>query len=119
MLELMLLGQAGVLLHYFKEWVLANNRGQKYNLTKALPMALLSSLTTAILVYLKDDIQNLYVVTPFGALVLGYLGNSTFFSFLNVRKPKLALHESETTQLDDGPPPPGNGGNNPPPPKLP
>ena len=88
MTELMLLGQAGVAIHYFKEWVLANNKGQKYDLKKALPMAVLSSLTTALLVYLKDDISDLYVVTKFGAVILGYLGNSVFFSFLDTKKPK-------------------------------
>jgi hypothetical protein len=88
MLELLLLGQAGVFIHYFKEFVVASNQGKKYELKKAIPMAILSSLTTGLLVYLKDDISDLYVVTKFGALVLGYVGNSTFFSFVDVRKPK-------------------------------
>lgn len=88
MLELMLLGQVGVLLHYLKEWVLANKNDKKYDLKKALPMAALSSITTLLLVYLKNDIADLYVVTKFGAVVLGYVGNSTFFSFVDVRKPK-------------------------------
>ena len=99
MLELMLLGQAGVLVHYLKEWILANNKGSNYNLKKAIPMGLLSSITTALLVYLKDDIASIYVVTKFGAVVLGYAGNSTFFSFVDVRKPKIAA----TT--DENPPP--------------
>lgn len=88
MTELLLLGQAGVLLHYGKEYVVSNNQGKKYDLKKALPMAILSSLTTMLLIYLKDDINDLYVVTKFGAVVLGYVGNSTFFSFVDVRKPK-------------------------------
>ena len=89
MTELLLLGQAGVMLHYLKEFVVANNQGKKYELKKSIPMALLSSITTALLVYLKDDISDLYVVTKFGAVVLGYVGNSTFFSFVDVRKPKI------------------------------
>ena len=88
MTELLLLGQAGVLVHYLKEWVLANKKGNKYDLKKALPMALLSSITTGLLVYLKDDIAPIYVVTKFGAVILGYIGNSAFFSFVEVRKPK-------------------------------
>ena len=88
MTELLLLGQAGVMLHYLKEFVVANNQGKNYDLKKAIPMAVLSSITTALLVYLKDDIADLYVVTKFGAVVLGYVGNSTFFSFVDVRKPK-------------------------------
>lgn len=88
MTELLLLGQAGVVLHYFKEWAIANKQEKKYDLKKSIPMALLSSFTTLLLVYLKDDISDLYVVTKFGAVALGYLGNSMFFSFLDVKKPK-------------------------------
>lgn len=90
MTELLLLGQAGVMLHYGKEFVVSNSQGKKYDLKKAIPMALLSSVTTALLVYLKDDISDMYVVTKFGALALGYLGNSMFFSFLDVKKPKVS-----------------------------
>lgn len=93
MTELLLLGQAGVLIHYLKEYVVANKQGKKYELMKAIPMAFLSSLTTALLVYLKDDIASIYVVTKFGAVVLGYAGNSTFFSFVDVRKPKVTADE--------------------------
>lgn len=88
LLELMLLGQAGVFIHYFKEWAVANKAGLKYELKKSLPMAALSCITTAVLVYLHEDIKDLYVVTPFGAVVLGYIGNSTFFSFVDTKKPK-------------------------------
>lgn len=89
MLELLLLGQLGVALHYGKEFVVANNQGRKYDLKKSIPMAVLSSITTALLIYLKDDISDLYVVTKFGAVILGYVGNSTFFSFVDVKKPKV------------------------------
>lgn len=87
-IELFVLGQVGVMLHYLKEWVLANKDGKQYDFKKAIPMAVLSSVTTGLLVYLKEDIADLYVITKFGAVVLGYLGNSVFFSFLNVKKPK-------------------------------
>ncbi len=88
-LELFVLGQIGVLLHYFKEWVLANKDGKEYNFKRSYPMAALSSLTTGLLVYLKDDISDLYVITKFGAVILGYIGNSVFFSFVDVKKPKV------------------------------
>jgi hypothetical protein len=89
MIELMILGQVGVFIHYFKEWVVANNKGLKYDLKRSIPMAALSSLTTAVLVYLRDDIKDLYVITPFAAVTLGYIGNSIFFSFVDSKKPKL------------------------------
>ena len=40
-----------------------------------------------VLIYLHKDIEALYVVTPFAAVVLGYLGNSVFFSFVTAKKP--------------------------------
>lgn len=89
-IELMLLGQAGVLVHYLKEWVVANNNDKKYDFKKAIPMAALSSITTALLVYLRQDIEPLYVVTPFSSVALGYIGNSIFFSFVDTKKPKVA-----------------------------
>lgn len=93
--ELFLLGQAGVFLHYLKEWVIANKAGKEYEFKKAFPMAALSSITTALLVYLKEDIADLYVVTKFGAVILGYMGNSLFFSFVDVKKPKVSPEEKE------------------------
>lgn len=94
MIELLILGQVGVMLHYLKEWVLANKVGKEYEFKKAFPMAALSSITTALLVYLKEDIADLYVITKFGAVILGYIGNSIFFSFVDVKKPKLGTDQS-------------------------
>lgn len=84
----MLLGIAGVVLHYFKEWVWANRDGKQYAFNKALPMASLSLLTTLVLIYLRKDIEDMYVVTRFSAVALGYFGNSVFFSFVDTKKPK-------------------------------
>jgi hypothetical protein len=84
----MILGLIGVFIHYFKGWVEANNADQKYHLRKALPMAALSSLTTLVAIYMKDDIATLYPITKFSAVALGYMGNSIFFSFLDTKKPK-------------------------------
>lgn len=94
-MELFILGQVGVALHYLKEWVLANKVGKEYEFKKAFPMAALSSITTALLIYLHEDISDLYVVTKFGAVILGYIGNSIFFSFVDVKKPKIGADQSE------------------------
>lgn len=95
MIELFILGQVGVALHYLKEWVLANKVGKEYEFKKAFPMAALSSITTALLIYLHEDISDLYVVTKFGAVILGYIGNSIFFSFVDVKKPKIGTDAGE------------------------
>ena len=85
--ELYLLGLAGVFIHYFKDWVTHNSKGLAYGWQKSIPTAALSIVTTCVLIYLRDDISDLFVITPFSALVLGYFGNSVFFSFVEAKKP--------------------------------
>jgi len=88
-MELYLLALAGIAIHHLKDWVDLNKKGLVYGWAKELPTILLSVFCAMILVYLKDDISNLYVITPFGAIVLGYVGNSAFFSFVDARKPNI------------------------------
>ena len=83
------LGILGVAIHHLKQWVQANKIGKEYEVKKAAPTILLSVITTWVLVHLRFDIETLYVVTPFGALVLGYMGNSILFSFIDAKKPKI------------------------------
>jgi hypothetical protein len=82
------LGILGVAIHHLKDWVKANRLGKQYELKKSIPTILLSVISTWVLVHLRFDIETLYVVTPFGALVLGYIGNSVLFSFIDAKKPK-------------------------------
>lgn len=97
-IELQLLGLLGLAIHYLKDWEANNRDGKKYDLKKSIPTIILSAITTSVLVYLHEDISNLFVVTPFGAVVLGYLGNSVFFSFVQARKPT----QNEATPTDAG-----------------
>jgi hypothetical protein len=83
------LGFLGVAIHHLKDWVKANKIGKDYDLKKSIPTIILSLITTWVLVHLRTDIETLYVVTPFGALVLGYIGNSILFSFIDAKKPKI------------------------------
>ncbi len=91
--ELYLLGLAGVAIHYLKDWVAHQKKGVKYGFAKSVPMIILSTITTMLLVYLRKDIEALYVITPFGAVVLGYIGNSVFFSFVDAKMPKTPLND--------------------------
>lgn len=86
-MELYLLAIAGIAVHHLKDWVDLNKKGLVYGWKKELPTILLSIITVLLLVYLKDDISTLYVITPFSAIVLGYFGNSVFFSFVDAKKP--------------------------------
>lgn len=86
-IELLLLAYAGILLHYLtraKE-ILSTVQPYKLNVLQELVGALTSILTTTILVYIKDDIASMYVVTPLGAVILGYAGQSIFNKVVNAR----------------------------------
>jgi hypothetical protein len=112
--ELQLLGLAGLLIHALKDWVSHNKEGRAYPIAKSFPAYLLSAVTTSVLIYLADDIKTMYVITPFSALVLGYLGNSVFFSFIKAKEKDVAdlppepIKEpvAKTETLDDGSKPP-------------
>jgi len=93
--ELYLLGLLGIVIHYLKDYEIHRKEGKKYSLPSLLPTILLSIITTGTLIYLKDAIAELYVITPFAAVVLGYFGNSVFFSFINAKNPL-------SSKLDNG-----------------
>ncbi|CAB4140410.1 hypothetical protein UFOVP402_29 [uncultured Caudovirales phage] len=86
---LIALGLAGTAVHYLKEWAKANKAGKEYELKRSIPTIILSVITTTLLIHLRADIEPLYVVTPFAAVILGYIGNSIFFSFVDAKKPKI------------------------------
>jgi hypothetical protein len=91
--ELYLLGLAGVAIHYLKDWVAHQKKGVKYGFAKSVPMIILSTITTMLLVYLREDIESLYVITPFSAVITGYVGNSLFFSFVDAKLPKTPIDD--------------------------
>lgn len=99
-MELQILGLVGLAIHYLSMWVKANNDGKEFNLKRAIPNAALSAICTGVLIYLRADIENIYVVTPMSAVILGYFGNSVFFSLVNSKKPKIGsetvITETET-----------------------
>jgi hypothetical protein len=109
--ELQLLGLAGLVIHALKDWVGHNKEGRAYPIGKSFPAYLLSAVTTSVLIYLADDIKTMYVITPFSALVLGYLGNSVFFSFIKAKEKDVVIEPPvkitiEKTDGDDGSKPP-------------
>lgn len=110
-IELYLLGGLGILIHYLKDFEQAKKQGKKYSIGQYLPTIALSIVTTMVLIYLREDIADLYVITKFSALILGYVGNSLFFSFVSAKSPKDSNNQMSST----GP----GGSTNPPPTGLP
>ena len=86
-MELYILALAGVVVHYLKDYAGHHAKGLVYGWNKVLPTVVLSIITSVILVYLKDDIASLYVLTPASSFVAGYFGNSILFSFIEAKKP--------------------------------
>jgi len=88
-IELYLLTLVGLFMHHAKKYVEHYNDGKKYKIKGLVPTIILSIVTSLIIVYLREDIGSLYPITPFSALVIGYFGNSIFFSFIKAKKPQL------------------------------
>lgn len=99
--ELYLLCLLGTVIHYLKDFEQHKRLGQKYSLGSLIPTIILSVITTQVLIYLRGDIADLYVITPFSALILGYFGNSVFFSFVDAKKPRQAPVGSDANNNDD------------------
>ena len=83
-----LLGLLGVLLHYLKLWKNARAEGKRFLLKSHYPNVLLSVICTLILVFLREDIVDIYVVTKFGAIALGFGGNALFFDLIDTKTQK-------------------------------
>lgn len=95
--ELQALGLAGLLIHALKDWKQHNDENREYPVKKMAAGYILSAITTSLLIYLADDIKSLYVITPFSAVVLGYLGNSVFFSFIKAKSKDLQTEPESNT----------------------
>ena len=96
------------MIHALKEWVSHKKEGRANPIAKSYPAYLLSAVTHRVLIYLDHDIKTMYVITPFSALVLGYLGNSVFFRFIKAKEkdvevePPVKITIEKTETLDDG-----------------
>lgn len=88
-LELLLLALAGNALHYVSSWksLVEQNRIKEFNVINEVPGFILSILTSIIMVYVREDIKAFFVVTPFGAVMLGYFGQSLFKKLIDAKSP--------------------------------
>lgn len=90
--ELLLLSYAGILLHYLFQWKDAVKENVALVLTsksliKELPSLLLSIVSSSVIVYVREDIANIFVVTPVGAVIAGYAGQSILNKILGAKMP--------------------------------
>lgn len=75
-------GYAGIISHYIKKWSEKVEREEEFHLKKCIPSIILSFITTSVLIILRKEIENLYVITKFSSFIVGYFGNSWFFGLI-------------------------------------
>lgn len=122
-LELLLLSYAGILLHFLLK---LKEAAQKKVLAEAFTRqsliyegisTLVSVVASTIIVYVREDIANIFVVTPVGAVIAGYAGQSILNKILGAKMPQQVQIETTEVKLMDGGPggtDPGKGKDQPP-----
>lgn len=92
--ELLLLSYAGILLHYLlklrdaaKQKVLMELFTRQAVVYEGIS-TLVSVVSATIIVYVKEDIANIFVVTPVGAVIAGYAGQSILNKILGAKMPQ-------------------------------
>ncbi|WP_337045381.1 hypothetical protein [Emticicia sp. 17c] len=83
-----ILALLGVLISYMEQLSNAKKQKVRYVFKNEWPGILLTMIVTLVMVYLREDIKELYVVTNFGAVILGYSGSSFFLSILKSKLPR-------------------------------
>lgn len=113
-IELLLLSYVGILLHYLWKLKEALDKGvldallEKKAIVKECISLSISVVSASVIVYVREDISNIFVVTPIGAVIAGYAGQSILNKVLGARMPQ----DTGSKQLfddstDPKEPPPG------------
>ncbi len=79
---------AGLVLHYLFRWKEVVENNKVVNIGKELPTLIISIVTTTLLIYLEEDIKDLYPMTALTAMLLGYGNQSVFNKVFNAKKVK-------------------------------
>jgi hypothetical protein len=108
-IELLLLSYAGILLHYLlklrdaaKQKVLTELFSRQSLVYEGIS-TLVSVVSATIIVYVKDDIATIFVVTPVGAVVAGYAGQSILNKILGAKMPQQVQIETAEVKIADAP----------------
>lgn len=93
-IELLLLSYAGILVHYLlklqeaaKKRVLTELFNKQSLIYEGIS-TLVSVVASTIIVYVREDIANIFVVTPVGAVIAGYAGQSILNKILGAKMPQ-------------------------------
>lgn len=101
-IELLLLSYSGILVHYLlklqeaaKKRVLTELFNKQSLIYEGIS-TLVSVVASTIIVYVREDIANIFVVTPVGAVIAGYAGQSILNKILGAKMPQqIATVESD------------------------
>jgi hypothetical protein len=77
----LILAYVGLLLHYLFRWKECVDENKQVNYKAEMPSFIISIIVTGIMIYLGEDIKDIYPLTPATALLLGY-GNQSIFNKL-------------------------------------
>ena len=84
-INLIVLGLAGILLHYLSRWKELADKKQNLNLSSEIPGILISIITTIVLILTRDDYKTYFQVTSIGAAVLGYCSQSVWTKLVTMK----------------------------------
>lgn len=109
-IELLLLSYAGILLHYLlklrdaaKQKVLTELFSRQGLVYEGIS-TLVSVVSATIIVYVKDDIATIFVVTPLGAVMAGYAGQSILNKILGAKMPQQVQIEATEIKVSEAQP---------------
>lgn len=92
-IELLLLSYAGILAHYLFKLKAAADKGQLDDLftRKSIVKDIITGATTllcaTLIVYVREDISTIFVVTPVGAVIVGYSAQDVFNKIMGAKTP--------------------------------
>lgn len=94
-IELLLLSYAGILIHYLFKLKEAADKNQldslftRAALVKDIIGASLSVVCASTMVYIREDISAIFVVTPAAAVMAGYSAQSIFTKIMGAKTPNI------------------------------
>lgn len=93
-IEYLLLAVGGHLFHLAKTYAASVNRNEEYVTKKFVANEICNLISIPLLCYIAPTLPpELFVMSPIGAIIIGFASSSLLGGFINVKKPK--INESE------------------------
>jgi hypothetical protein len=94
--EILALAEAGYIFHLLKQWYEAEKRKQTIWTRSFFISIPMNQIGLLILVYIGNQLpEDLLVMSPLTAVMLGFFNGSLLSGFINIKKPKIELDDEE------------------------